>query len=123
MNRPFPFFQLDVWREAVEYANHIYSITSTFPKEEVYGLASQLRRAAVSVSSNLAEGSGRTSKAEFARYVEIAYGSLMESVSQLCISQSQGWISGDEFEACSSEAQRIARMLSGLKRSLKPSPG
>lgn len=86
MNRPFPFFQLDVWREAVEYANHIYSITSTFPKEEVYGLASQLRRAAVSVSSNLAEGSGRTSKAEFARYVEIAYGSLMESVSQLCIS-------------------------------------
>jgi four helix bundle protein len=78
----FNFEKLDVWQEAIRFANIIYDVTRTFPEQERFGLTNQTRRAAVSVSSNLAEGSPRSSRLDFARFVEIATGSLFEVVSQ-----------------------------------------
>jgi len=75
--------KLDVWRESVALATHIYQITEKFPKSEIYGLTSQMRRAAVSISSNIAEGSVRASSKEFAQFLSIAGGSLSELDTQL----------------------------------------
>ncbi|MCA9098273.1 MAG: four helix bundle protein, partial [Planctomycetaceae bacterium] len=108
-----------VWRKSVQYAALIYEITAKFPKHEMYGIVSQLRRASVSISSNIAEGNSRNSKTELCRFIEIAYGSLMETVSQLCISLEQNWIDQPTFDNCTVKAEEIARMLSGLRRSLK----
>ena len=74
----FRFQKLVVWQKAIDFADHIYDATVPFPSEERFGLTNQMRRAAVSISSNIAEGSGRSSDNEFRRFVEIAYGSLME---------------------------------------------
>jgi|GEM_PF-5874452 len=79
----FKFEKLDVWQEAINFSDEIYRCTSTFPDAERYGLVNQLRRSSVSIAANVAEGSGRSSSTDFARFVEIAYGSLMESVSHL----------------------------------------
>jgi four helix bundle protein len=85
----FRFEKLDVWKKAVEYADVIYRVTQNFPAEERFGLTSQLRRSAVSVSSNIAEGSSRVSRTDLTRFIEIAYGSLLESVSELQIAKRQ----------------------------------
>jgi len=85
----FGFERLDVWHKATEYADVIYEATRPFPEEERFWLTSQMRRSAVSASSSIAEGSGRGSGADFGRYVEIAYGSLMESVSQARVARHQ----------------------------------
>ena len=74
----FNFEKLDVWQEAIQFADLVYGLTGDFPSEERFGLTNQMRRAAVSVSSNIAEGSSRVSRADFARFVEIATGSLFE---------------------------------------------
>ena len=71
-----PHKKLDVWKNAMELARQIYTVTGTFPKEEIYGISSQLRRAAVSVPSNLAEGAARSGPKEFIRFINIAQGSL-----------------------------------------------
>ena len=117
----FGFERLEVWQKAVEYAGTIYDVTRTFPKEELFGLTSQLRRSSVSVSSNIAEGSSRSSRADFNRFLEIAYGSLLESVSELKIAQRQKFIRGSDFEKIYKQAEELARMLSGLRRTIKPS--
>ncbi len=88
----FGFEKLTAWQKAVEYADLVYRVTQGFPREERFGLANQLRRSAVSVSSNIAEGSSRSSRADFARFVEIAYGSLLESVSELEIAKRQEFL-------------------------------
>jgi|SRR6266496_2646218 len=76
----FNFEKLDVWQEAIQFADLVYELTGDFPGEERFGLTSQMRRAAVSISSNLAEGSSRVSRTDFDRFVEIATGSLFEVV-------------------------------------------
>ena len=81
----FRFQKLAVWQKAIDFADSVYRLTGTFPSDERFGLVSQMRRAAVSVSSNVAEGSGRTSNAVFSRFVEIAYGSLLKGESNNCI--------------------------------------
>ncbi len=73
MGAKFRFYDLDVWRKAIDDANNIYDVTARFPDDERFGLTSQLRRASVSISSNIAEGSGRSTNRDFARFVEIAY--------------------------------------------------
>ncbi len=78
----FRFEKFEVWQNAIEFAELVYTATRAFPADERFGLTSQMQRASVSVSSNIAEGSGRASDKDFARFVEIAYGSLMEVVSQ-----------------------------------------
>ena len=115
----FGFEKLDVWHKAIDFADEVYLATKSFPSDERFGLTSQLRRAVVSISSNIAEGSGRNSKPEFSRFVSIAYGSLMESVSQLHIAKRQKFLSDELFSTLIGKADQLARMLSGLKASLR----
>ena len=115
----FGFEKLEVWQKSIEYADMIYAVTRTFPDDERFGLTAQLRRAAVSISSNIAEGSSRASQRDFARFVEIAYGSLMETISQLCIAERQKLVSVERAQETRLQAERIARMLSGLKSKLR----
>jgi four helix bundle protein len=114
----FRFEKLDAWQVAIGFAQDVYRATSRFPDNERFGLTSQLRRSAVSISSNIAEGSGRASDAEFARFLEIAYGSLMEVVSQLQIAKLQGYLKPSEFDELYQASDRLARILSGLRSSL-----
>jgi four helix bundle protein len=93
----FNFEKLDVWQKAVDFADVIYNETQGFPSEERFGLTNQLRRAAVSISSNIAEGSSRSSKNDFARFGEIAAGSVFEAVSQTFIAHRRGFLSEDQF--------------------------
>ena len=81
----FNFETLDVWQEAIQFADLVYQLTGDFSSEERFGLTNQMRRAAVSISSNLAEGSSRVSRTDFSRFVEIVTGSLFEIVSQSTI--------------------------------------
>lgn len=117
-NAMFRFEKLDVWHRSIEFADLIYEVTREFPTEERYGLTSQMRRAAVSISSNIAEGSGRISDRDFARFLEFAYGSLMEVVSQSRIAQRQGLFDGDRCDEITNNAESLSRMLSGLRNSL-----
>lgn len=114
----FGFENLEVWQKALAFADEVYRITAKFPSDERFGLTSQLRRASVSISSNVAEGSSRSSKVDFARFVEIAYGSLMECVSQLHVAKRQGFVDDAHFTEAISAADRLSRMLSGLRASL-----
>jgi len=115
----FKFEKLEVWQDAIAYADAIYDITARFPSHEQYGLISQLTRAAVSISANIAEGSGRTSAADFSRFVEIAYGSLMETISHLSIAHRRKFLGDEAFQDRYQEAERLARMLSGLRNTLR----
>jgi four helix bundle protein len=114
----FNFEKLDVWQKAIDFANLVYNETRAFPAEDRFGLTNQLRRAAVSVSSNIAEGSSRSSKSDFARFLEIAAGSVFEVVSQGFIAQRQGFWSDVQFRRIYSDAEELSRMLSGLRKSL-----
>ena len=114
----FRFEKLDVWHKAVELADHVYDATDAFPDDERFGLTSQMRRASVSVSSNIAEGSGRSSDRDFARFIDIGYGSLMEVVSQGHIATRRSLLRQVNLEALKDEAEQLARMLSGLRSSL-----
>jgi four helix bundle protein len=115
----FGFEKLDVWHKAIEMSDHVYLITRSFPSDERFGLTSQMRRSAVSVASNIAEGGGRNSSNEFKRFIEIAYGSLMELVTQSTIARRQGFLTDADYDETYNLAQQIARMLSGLKSAMK----
>jgi four helix bundle protein len=110
----YSFETLDVWQYARELVKMIYSTTSTFPSEEKYGLISQLRRASVSVSSNIAEGSTRWSKKEKARFYEMAFGSLIETLNHLIIALDLQFISESDHLNLRDHIERIGRMLNGL---------
>jgi four helix bundle protein len=114
----FNFEKLEVWQKAIDFADLVYRETQSFPAEERFGLTTQMRRAAVSVSSNLAEGCSRISQNDFARFVEIATGSVFEVVSQAFISRREGFMNEDRFLAFYSAAEEQSKMLSGLRRSL-----
>lgn len=111
------FEKLEVWKEARIYVSSIYNLTKKYPKEEKLGLCSQMQRAVVSVSSNIAEGVSRSSAKEQIRFVEISYGSLMEVYSQLCLSEDLGYISSEEFDVLRPTINKIAIQLSGLRNS------
>lgn len=114
----FRFEKLEVWQFAVEFADRVHAVTARFPTDERFGLTSQMRRAAVSISSNIAEGSIRSSSGDFARFVEIAYGSLMEVVSQAHIAKRQAMLLSEDFQDLYERAERLSRMMSGLRASL-----
>jgi four helix bundle protein len=113
----FRFEKLDVWHRAIKHAQVVCSGTKSFPDER-FGLTSQMRRAAVSVSANITEGSGRSSDLDFARFIEIAYGSLMEVVSHASVAKLQGFLTKEAFERIYRDADELARMLSGLRSTL-----
>ena len=114
----FKFEKLDVWQKSIDFAEIVYSKTKPFPSDERFGLTNQMRRAAISVSSNIAEGSARISDTDFARFVEIATGSLFEVVSQSTVAKRQGYLSNADFVAVYEAAEEQGRMLSGLRRTL-----
>src|SRR5690606_33327497 len=113
----FGFEKLDAWKYAIEFADAVYDVTLVFPDDERFGLTSQMRRSAVSVSANVAEGSGRSSK-DFARFLGVAYGSLMETVSHLVIAQRRQLIDEESFRGLYQSADQLARILSGVRNSL-----
>jgi four helix bundle protein len=114
----FNFEKLDVWQKAIDFADMVYRLTRTFPDDERFGLTNQMRRAAVSISSNVAEGSSRSSRPDFSRFIEIATGSLFEVVSQSVIARKQGFLAEDSQREIYEAAEEQSRMLSGLRRSL-----
>jgi four helix bundle protein len=113
------FENLEVWKRSIEFVKDIYRLTKAFPDDEKFGLASQIRRAAVSIPANVAEGSSRRSDKEFDRFLSIAFGSLSELVTLLIISESQGYIPAGRFAVLKNELEEISRMLSGLSRSFR----
>ena len=115
----FNFEKLDAWQLAIQYASEVYKATKTFPGDERFGLTSQLRRSAVSVSANLAEGSGRGTQKDFTRFIEIAFGSLMETVSHIAIAKQEGYVTQEAHQELYSQAERLGKVLSGLRRSLE----
>lgn len=114
----FNFEKLETWQKAIGFADLVYELTRGFPPDERFGLTNQMRRAAVSVSSNIAEGTARNSANDYARFLEIATGSLFEVVSQSFIGQRQGFLSKADFERLYLAAEEQGKMLSGLRRSV-----
>ena len=112
------FKKLRVWEHAHRFALDLYRITQSFPGEERYGLTSQLRRAAVSIPSNLAEGSGRGSDADFKRFVHIALGSASEVEYQLLLARELGFLEEHDHAALAGALRSIRRMLIALVKSL-----
>ena len=110
---------LKVWQLGVDIALEVYRITSDFPKSEQYGLTSQLRRAAVSIASNIAEGHARRTQKELQRFLSIAKGSLAELETQLIIARELGFADGKSMENLFAMADNESKMLSGLMRSIK----
>jgi four helix bundle protein len=111
----FNFGKLEVWRKAIEFADLVYELTRSFPVEERFGLTNQMRRASGAVSSNIAEGSSRSSKTDYSRFVAIAAGSLFEVISQAYVAQRQGYLNEERFQSTHASAQELSRMLSGLR--------
>jgi len=118
----FRFENLEAWQMARRFNRTLYRVSGNFPKEELFGLTSQVRRASVSVSSNIAEGSGRNSDADFGHFLEIAYGSLLEVVSQCFLALDQGYMQQDQFDAIAEEADNLAGKIVMLSRSLGREP-
>ena len=114
---------LVAWQKAIEFVQRIYAITAKFPQEEMFGLKSQMRRAAVSVPSNIAEGQGRASRGELLQFLGHARGSLYELETQLVIASTLCYLPALEQEALLMEAQQLGRILNGLISSLKSSSG
>lgn len=112
------FRDLRVWRDAINLTTNIYRLTSKFPKYELYGLSQQIRRAAVSVPSNIAEGKGRYSDRDFVRFLLVARGSLLELETQLIIAQELGYVSEGDADCLLRMAETAGRALSGLINSL-----
>ena len=113
----FNFEELDVYNKAIDFVSNIYSLTGRFPKDEIFGLTSQLRRAAVSIPSNISEGSARTKK-DFGHFIDIARGSLFECVTLLQISVKQNHIGQEKYTEMRSNLTELSKMLSGLKKSV-----
>ncbi len=109
-----PHERLDAWRESMRLVKLIYSATKSFPKEELFGLTSQMRRCAVSVPSNIAEGSARASRRELAQFLNVAKGSLSELETQLLISVELGYL--DRANELFDLADRTGRLLTGFHR-------
>ena len=113
----FTFFELRVYKEAKLLVREVYALMDKFPKYELYALEDQLRRAVTSVPSNIAEGAGRFSIKEKIHFIEIAYGSLTETLCQLDIAHDLGYISDEEFTNERERIDVIGKQLSGLRSS------
>ncbi|WP_147676792.1 four helix bundle protein [Algibacter pacificus] len=113
----FSFEKLNVWIDSKELVKLIYILTKEFPSEERFGLTSQLRRAAVSVSSNLAEGTSRQTNKDKAHFSTIAYSSLMEVLNQIIISKELGFIKVSDYQVLRTEIEKIANKLNALRKS------
>ncbi|WP_179349213.1 four helix bundle protein [Winogradskyella pacifica] len=112
------FKELQIWKRSRLFCSEIYAITSKFPDSEKFGLTNQLRRASVSIPSNIAEGSSRNSNKDFARFLQISIGSAYEIETQLLISADLNFIVEKELQSCLSELGEIIKMISKFKSTL-----
>ncbi|HKZ78070.1 MAG TPA: four helix bundle protein [Pyrinomonadaceae bacterium] len=114
-----PHEKLKLWKKAIDFVVRLYALTNSFPKEEKFGLTSQLRRAAVSVPANIAEGAGRQSDKEFLYFLSNAQGSASELATELLIARRLGYLTRREFAEANEELDHIGRMIVGLAQSVK----
>ena len=112
--------ELKVWQKAMDFVVAVYDVTRDFPKEELYGLTSQLRRAAISIPANIAEGAGCDSDVEFARFLDIANRSSYECVVHLQIAERLGYLENVRGDSLVAHAEEISKMLVGLIRHYAP---
>lgn len=112
------FRKLKIWNKSIELATDVYKITSKFPKSELYGIVSQMRRAVVSISSNIAEGAGRQSNKEFKRFLNIAKGSSYELETQLTISRNLDFITENDYKILTGRLVEIEKMTFVLVKTL-----
>ena len=115
----YPFENLNAWQESRKYVVEVYRLLEQFPQSERFALIDQIRRAAISVPSNIAEGSGRMSYKEKIHFLEIAYGSLMEVYCQLQIAVDLGYITQEQFEGLRRLSFNVSKLLSGLRKSFE----
>lgn len=112
------FRKIQVWQKSHELTLRLYKITSIFPKEELYGLTSQIRRASISIPANIAEGCGRDTQTELARFVHIASGSASELEYHLLLAHDLGFIANEEYQELEKAISEIKRMLHGFEKTV-----
>lgn len=112
------FKNLNIWKLSIELTNEIYAVSDFFPKNEEFGLKSQIRRCAVSVPSNIAEGSSRSSDKDFNRFLEISLGSLFELQTQLIIANARNYINNENFNQIELRIIELQKMISGFQNNL-----
>jgi len=113
---------LAVWQKSVDFSVLIYRLLATFPKQEQFGLVSQMQRAAVSIPSNIAEGKERQTDRDFARFISMALGSLAELETQLLIANKLGYVPDQDLNTAAMRADEIGKMLRGLSKTLRVEP-
>lgn len=113
------FKELKVWQKSIEMVTETYLLTKNYPKEEVFGLVSQMRRCAVSIPSNIAEGCGRKTSNDFTSFLGIALGSSFEFETQIIISNNIGYLTDEQYSSLVSEIQHIQNMIIKLQSSLE----
>lgn len=114
-----PHHNLDVWKRSIDFVIQIYKATESLPKDERFGLTSQLRRASVSIPANIAEGAGRKSPKEFMHFLSNAQGSASEVETELIIANGLGFLAKEELDKLTIELDDISRMITGLSNYLK----
>lgn len=112
------YTKLEVWQKAYKLTIEVYRLTQSLPKDELYGLTSQIRRAAVSIAANLAEGSGRGTTKELLQFTRIATGSAYELQVHLSLAHDLSYVNSDHFQTCNRELNEICRMLNAMINSL-----
>ncbi|UCD19309.1 MAG: four helix bundle protein [candidate division WOR-3 bacterium] len=115
----FRFENLEIWKLAIDYGEKIRALTKKFPRSELFGLTSDINRAGISISSNIAEGSGSDSKAEFRRFLRIAVKSLFESVSQLTVARRRKYITAEEYGDMYQNAELLVRKVISFIKSMR----
>ena len=111
--------ELKVWQKAIEFCTDMYKATASFPNSELYGLTTQLKKATISIGSNIAEGAGRNTDKEFAQFLNYAYGSTSEVDTQLIIARNLEFLENEEFNVLQGKLNEIQKMLFSLKNQLK----
>ncbi|MFZ1290158.1 MAG: four helix bundle protein [Melioribacteraceae bacterium] len=110
---------LDVWKKSIEFVTELYIVTKTFPEEEKYGLTNQLRRASISIPSNISEGAARKGKLEFKQFLYISLSNAAELETQLIIAKNLNFITNDSYTDLINKLNTISKMIQGLLKSLK----
>jgi four helix bundle protein len=116
------FRKLDVWSKTHALALAVYAATGSFPREEAFGLTSQVRRSAASIPANIAEGCGRNGDREFVRFLDIAIGPASELAYQLLLAHDLGYIPPETFTSLDADLTRVMKMLASLMRTIRPTP-
>lgn len=118
VRKMFKFEELRVYQYGLRFVDLVYRLTNKWPKDEIFGLSNQFRRAAVSVVLNIAEGTSRTKK-DFRHFLDLARGSCYECVVVLAIVKERNYISSEEYKECYESCDKLSRMISALKTSLR----